>query len=311
MKDLIIIVPVYNEQEAVPLFLKAVEPVLASLKLECGYLFVDDGSKDNTLAVIKQSAAENKNISFISLSRNFGKEAAMLCGLRNAQARAVIPMDIDLQDPPEIIKDFVAKWQEGYEMVYGVRTDRSSDGFIKRTVSEAFYKVHNAFAQRPLPVNTGDFRLMDKKVLDALKQIDENTLFMKGLFNWVGFKSTGVNYTRAKRSAGNTKWSYWKLWNFALDGIFNSSTIPLRLWTYFGGFVALISFLYAAWIILKVALYGKDVPGYASLAVLILFFGGVQLISIGVLGEYIGRIFAEARHRPAYIIKEISFKENA
>ncbi len=306
MKDLIILVPVYNEQEAIDLFFKAVEPELKKLGLDYGYLFVDDGSKDNTLEVLKAHAAKNPSVKYISLSRNFGKEAALLCGLQNTHAKSVVPMDIDLQDPPAIIADFVAKWKEGYDMVYGIRADRSSDGFIKKFVSESFYKIHNIFAPRPLPHNTGDFRLLDAKVLAAIKKIDENTLFMKGLFNWVGFKSIGVEYTRPKRSAGTTKWSYWKLWNFALDGIFNASTLPLRLWTYFGALVAMLSFVYAAWIILKVFLYGKDVPGYASLAVLILFFGGVQLISIGVLGEYIGRIFAEAKRRPAYIIKESS-----
>lgn len=306
MKDLIILVPVYNEQEAIGLFFDAVEPVLKNLKLDYGYLFVDDGSKDNTLEVIKAHAQKNPAVKYISLSRNFGKEAALLCGLQNVNAKSVVPMDIDLQDPPAVIKEFVKKWKDGWDMVYGVRADRTSDGFIKKYVSEWFYKIHNIFAPRPLPHNTGDFRLLDAKVLAAIKKIDENTLFMKGLFNWVGFKSIGVEYTRPKRSAGSTKWSYWKLWNFALDGIFNASTLPLRLWTYFGAIVAMLSFIYAAWIILKVFLYGKNVPGYASLAVLILFFGGVQLISIGVLGEYIGRIFAEAKRRPAYIIKESS-----
>lgn len=306
MKDLIILVPVYNEQESIELFFKAVEPELEKLGLDYGYLFVDDGSKDNTLEVLKAHAAKNPAVKYISLSRNFGKEAAMLCGLQHTHAKSVVPMDIDLQDPPAVIADFVAKWKEGYDMVYGVRADRTSDGFIKKLVSESFYKIHNIFAPRPLPHNTGDFRLLDAKVLAAIKKIDENTLFMKGLFNWVGFKSIGVQYTRPKRSAGATKWSYWKLWNFALDGIFNASTLPLRLWTYFGAVVAMLSFVYAAWIILKVFMYGKDVPGYASLAVLILFFGGVQLISIGVLGEYIGRIFAEAKRRPAYIINESS-----
>jgi len=308
VKDLIILVPVYNESQAIPLFFEAVEPVFKKLNMDCGYLFVNDGSTDNSLEVIKNCAAKYGNVDYISLSRNFGKEAAMLCGLQNVNAKAVIPMDADLQDPPELIEEFLKQWHNGFEMVYGVRSDRSSDGFFKRIVSESFYKVHNAFAQRPIPANTGDFRLLDKKVVDEFKKIDENTLFMKGLFNWVGFKSIGVNYKRPQRSAGKTKWSYWKLWNFALDGIFNSSTLPLRLWTYFGAIIASVSFVYAAWIILKVFLYGKDVPGYASTAVLILFFGGIQLISIGVLGEYIGRIFAEVRRRPVYIIKESSLK---
>lgn len=304
MKDLTILVPLLNEEEAIPLFLYATRPVLDGLDLSYKYLFVDDGSTDKTLDIIKSYAAKEENIDYISLSRNFGKEAALLCGIKKAGTKAIIPMDIDLQDPPDLIPTFVERWKEGYNMVLGVRKNRDSDSFFKKFFSTWFYKVHNLFARRPIPENTGDFRLLDENVAQAIKQINESTLFMKGLFNWTGFKTVSVEYVRPERSAGQTKWSYWKLWNFALDGIFNASTIPLRLWTYFGAAAALLSFLYASFIVLKVLIFGKDVPGYASLAVLILFFGGVQLMSIGILGEYIGRIFSEVKHRPAYIIKE-------
>lgn len=308
MKTLTILSPVYNEVEALPIFINTVKPVLAELDLECDFLFIDDGSTDGTLQSLQHLANTDNKIKYISLSRNFGKEAALLCGLKNITTDAVIPMDIDLQDPPALIPQFVKKWEEGYDMVLGVRENRSSDTFLKRFFATAFYKIHNFFATRPLPENTGDFRLMDKKVISALSQINESTLFMKGLFNWVGFKTCKVGYIRPQRSAGQTKWSYWKLWNFALDGIFNSSTLPLRLWAYFGIIISGISFIYAVWIIAKVLIYGKDTPGYASLAVLILFFGGIQLISIGVLGEYIGRIFSETKKRPIFIIKETNLK---
>ncbi|MDD6173860.1 MAG: glycosyltransferase family 2 protein [Elusimicrobia bacterium] len=307
MKDLTVLVPLLNEEEAIEIFLQATRPVLDGLDLSYKYLFVDDGSTDKTLDIIKSHAAKDGNIDYISLSRNFGKEAALLCGIKKAGSKAIIPMDIDLQDPPDLIPAFVEKWKEGYNMVLGVRKNRDSDSFLKKFLSTWFYKVHNLFARRPIPENTGDFRLLDSNVAEAIKQINESTLFMKGLFNWTGFKTASVEYVRPERSAGQTKWSYWKLWNFALDGIFNASTIPLRLWTYFGASAALLSFLYASFIVLKVIIFGKDVPGYASLAVLILFFGGVQLMSIGILGEYIGRIFAEVKHRPAYIIKEEKF----
>lgn len=304
MKDLTILVPIFNEEKSIDLFLRSTGPVLEGLNLTYKYLFVDDGSTDGTLQILKTRAKDNPAINYISLSRNFGKESALLCGIKKSDTKAIIPMDIDLQDPPDLIPAFVEKWKEGYNMVLGVRINRDSDSAAKKFLSSWFYKVHNFFARRPIPENTGDFRLLDHNVAQAIKQINESTLFMKGLFNWAGFKTASVGYVRPERAVGETKWSYWKLWNFALDGIFNASTMPLRLWTYFGALVAGLSFLYAAFIILKVLIFGKDVPGYASLAVLILFFGGVQLMSIGILGEYVGRIFSEVKHRPAYIIKE-------
>lgn len=310
MKDLTILVPVFNEQDAISLFLNTVNPILQGIDISYEYLFIDDGSCDDTLKIIKEQTAKYDNINYISLSRNFGKEAALLCGIKNTSSKALIPMDIDLQDPPDLIPAFVEKWKQGYNMVLGVRKNRASDTALKKFTASCFYKIHNTFAIRPIPENTGDFRLIDNSVINAIKQINESTLFMKGLFNWAGFKTTSVEYIRPKRATGESKWSYWKLWNFALDGIFNASTIPLRLWTYAGAVVAFISFLYAAVIILKVFLFGKDTPGYASLAILVLFFGGIQLIAIGVLGEYIGRIFTEVKHRPAYIIKEQKINSN-
>jgi len=311
MKDLTVLVPVFNEQDSIILFLNTLNPILQGLDISYEYLFIDDGSSDETLKIIKEQAEKQNNINYISLSRNFGKEAALLCGIKNTSNKILIPMDIDLQDPPDLIPAFIEKWKQGYNMVLGVRKNRSTDTTLKKITAVLFYKIHNIFARRPIPENTGDFRLIDSNVINAIKHINESTLFMKGLFNWAGFKTTSVEYIRPKRAAGQSKWSYWKLWNFALDGIFNASTMPLRLWTYIGATVAFISFLYSAVIIFKVLFVGKDTPGYASLAVLILFFGGIQLMAIGVLGEYIGRIFTEVKHRPAYIIKEQNLNNNS
>lgn len=303
--DLSIIVPMYNEHEVIDIFFEKIRAILANIpQYTYEIVCVNDGSRDNTLDVLKKYASEDKRIKIISFSRNFYKEQALFAGLEACSGRAAIPMDADLQDPPEVILDFVKKWEEGYLVVYGVRADRKEDGFLKKISALGFYKIYNKIAERPIPYNTGDFRLIDRKVIDAIKLIPEKKLFMKGLFNWVGFKSTGVTYSRPERAAGTTKWNYWKLWNFALDGITSSTTLPLRIWTYVGGIIAGISFLYASFIILRTLILGVGVPGYASLLVSILFFGGVQLLVLGIFGEYIGRILTEVKNKPRYIIDE-------
>ena len=303
--DISLIVPMYNEHEVIDIFFKEIKKILAKIpQYSYEIICVNDGSKDNTLDILKNYAQKDKRIKIISFSRNFYKEQALFAGLEYSKGRAVIPMDADLQDPPELILEFIKKWEEGYDVVYGMRADRSDDGFFKRISALAFYKMYNLIADRPVPYNTGDYRLMSRKVVEAVKQIKEKKLFMKGVFNWVGFKSYGVSYKRPQRAAGTTKWNYWKLWNFALDGITASSTFPLRVWTYLGGLIAFTSFVYAAYIILKTLLFGDPVRGYPTLAVMILFFGGIQLIALGVIGEYIGRIMTEVKNRPLYIVDE-------
>ena len=266
-------------------------------------VFINDGSKDNTLNILLNAKQNFKNIRIINFSRNFGKEAALTAGLDKARGEAAIPIDVDLQDPPELIKELVAKWREGYDVVLAKRADRTSDSFSKRVSADLFYKLNGKISNVDIPNNVGDFRLMSKRVVEALKQLPENQRFMKGLFAWVGFKTTVIEYAREKREAGQSSFNGWKLWNFALDGITSFSTLPLRIWLYIGALVSFLSFLYGSFIILKTLIFGVDLPGYASLAVIMLFLGGIQLIGIGILGEYIGRIYSESKRRPSYIIE--------
>ncbi len=301
-----LLVPVYNEQEVLPFLWEQLQSVRKSLPQETfEYLFVNDGSTDGTLALLKQWAAENSSIKIISLSRNFGKEAALTAGLYEAaKADAVIILDADLQDPPELIIPFLQKYREGFDVVYGQRSDRRRDSFFKRFTARCFYKLYNALAVRPLPENAGDCRLLSRRAVQAVLSLPERERFMKGLFNWIGFRTAAVPFARQKRKAGKTKWNYWRLWNFALEGLTASSTVPLRLWTYFGFIVSGFAFLYALWIAAQKIFWGNPVSGYASLMVTVLFFSGVQLISLGVIGEYLGRVFIETKQRPLYLIDE-------
>ncbi len=303
--DLSIIVPMYNEEDVVEFFFARIREVMSSVPFyKYEIVCVDDGSSDNTLDILKKYAEDDKRVKVISFSRNFHKEQALYAGIENCTGHAAVLIDVDLQDPPELILQFIEKWQEGYQVVYGERQDRKSDGFIKRITALAFYKVYNLLSEYPIPYNTGDFRLIDRKVIEAVKRMKEKKLFMKGILNWVGFKSIAVPYTRPKRIAGTTKWNYWKLWNFALDGIVFSTTLPLRIWTYVGSFMAVSALMYGSFIVLRTLLYGNDVPGYASLLVFILFLGGIQFLVLGILGEYIARILTEVKDRPIYIINE-------
>ena len=298
-----LIVPVYNEQGAIKPFVATVELVIASLEISFDILFVDDGSWDSTCEeIIEIARSGTVPIRLIALSRNFGKEAALTAGLDAATGDAVIPIDVDLQDPPEIIPLFIDYWRMGYKVVYGRRMNRIQDSCVKRLTSKAFYTAFNFISQSEIPSDAGDFRLIDRSVIDALSSYRERTQFMKGLFSAVGFRTAHVDYKRAARRIGKTKWNYWKLWNFALDGIFSFSTVPIRIWTYVGAFIAVISFLYALFIVAKTVILGLDVPGYASLITVILFMGGVQLISLGIIGEYIARIFLETKQRPIYTV---------
>lgn len=298
-----IICPCHNEESAISLFFEALEPVLEGITPNYEIICIDDGSTDATLIQLLAAARRNPRISVIELSRNFGKEAALTCGLDHARGDAVIPIDADLQDPPEIIVDLVAKWREGFEVVLAQRIDRSADSLAKRTSANWFYKLHNRISDSPIPENVGDFRLMDRCVVEAIRKLPEQRRFMKGLFAWVGFRTATVSYSRPERVASATKFSTWRLWNLALEGITSFSTMPLRIWMYIGLAVAGSAFFYATFLILRTILFGIDVHGYASLLVSVLFLGGLQLMGLGIIGEYIGRIYQESKGRPVYIVR--------
>ncbi|MFA4901968.1 MAG: glycosyltransferase family 2 protein [Desulfobaccales bacterium] len=303
--DLSIVAPMYNEESNIDYFFDTLIPVLTRLNLEYEIICINDGSKDCTLEKLLNYHQNNPQIKIINFSRNFGKEVAMTAGLHHSSGQAIIPIDTDLQDPPELITELVEKWREGYDVVYAVRRQRLGESSFKRFTANAFYRFINAISDTPIPRDTGDFRLFDRKVVKELNRIPERTRFMKGLFAWVGFKQVGIEYDRQPRYRGKTKWNYWKLWNFALDGITLFSTIPLKLWSYIGIIISLLSFGYGSFLILRTIILGKDVPGYASIMVAVLFLGGLQLISLGIIGEYLGRIYAETKRRPLYIINEL------
>jgi glycosyltransferase involved in cell wall biosynthesis len=267
-------------------------------------IFVNDGSTDDTLNVLLKAKSKNSQIRILNLSRNFGKEAALTAGLEHAMGEVVIPIDADLQHPPEIIIEFIKKWEDGFDVVVGKRTVRTGEGVIKKLTAKYFYKFHNQISDVEIPYNVGDFRLMSRKVIEALKRLPENQRFMKGLFAWVGFNTAVVEYEQAPRAAGKTSYNGWKLWDFALDGITSFSTLPLRIWMYIGFLISFLSFLYGSAIVINTLILGVDTPGYASMITVILFLGGIQLIGIGILGEYIGRIYKETKKRPLYIIEK-------
>lgn len=305
-----IVVPVMNEEAAIARFVEAVDSALGDAVPRLEILFVDDGSTDATLATLRERAALDPRARVISLTRNFGKEAAMTAGLDHARGDAVVPMDVDLQDPPEVILEFIRLWREhGYDMIYGIRGSRNEDTQAKRTSAGLFYRFFNRLAETPIPSNAGDFRLMDRRVVEAIKRLPERNRFMKGLFSWPGYRCTGVYYNRPARESGESKFNFWKLWNFAIDGFVSFSTWPLRIWMYFGAVIAGLAFLYILLLVGRVIVVGSDVPGYASLMTAILFFGGMQLLSVGILGEYVGRLFIETKQRPLYLIAEDSLDD--
>ena len=301
-----VIVPVKNEEEAILPFVERVGSILENVSPSGGWeiLFVDDGSTDTTLAAIVAAHGRDERVRALSLSRNFGKEAALSAGLDHARGSAVIPMDVDMQDPPEVLPEMVAKWRDGNEMVFGVRRCRDSDGWAKRVTAGLYYRAHNMVAADKIPENAGDFRLMDRKVVDVIRAMPERNRFMKGLFAWAGFRQASVEYDRVERETGTTKYNYWKLWTLALDGITSASTVPLRIWSYVGAIVALFALAYAGFIAFDTMVFGNAVPGYASIMTSVLFLGGVQLISLGVLGEYVGRILTETKQRPLYVVRD-------
>jgi len=298
-----IIVPAYNEDEVLPEFFQRMETVLEPVTSDYEIICVDDGSSDGTLALLTLANQKDARIKYIQLSRNFGKEVALTAGLHAASGDAIIPIDADLQDPPELIVEMVEKWRDGAKMVIAVRSDRGSDTTMKRFTANAFYKIIRGISDVPIPGNAGDFRLMDRVVVDALKVLPERTRFNKGLFAWLGFTQSVITYQRPARAAGTSKWRYWRLWNFALEGIFSFSTLPLRIWTYLGALVAIVSIVYSAVIVVRTLIYGIDVPGYASLASMQLLFSGLIMIGMGIMGEYLGRVFVEVKRRPLYLIE--------
>jgi polyisoprenyl-phosphate glycosyltransferase len=299
-----LVVPVLNEQEAIPIFIKSIAEVFDGLDLGYEIVFVDDGSTDATAEVVRDYAARDATVRLVRLSRNFGKEAALTAGLDACRGAAVIPMDVDMQDPPALIPEFVRLWREGYDVVYGQRVDRNSDTVAKKRSAGMFYRVFNSVSAQRIEPNVGDFRLMSREVVEATLQLRERNRFMKGIFAWVGYRAIAVPYSRPARSAGETKFNYWRLWNLALDGLTSFSTVPLRIWTYAGLFVAAAAVLYTAVILIQTLAFGREVPGYASLMIVVLLLGAVQIVSLGIMGEYLGRLYMETKQRPIYLVRE-------
>jgi len=305
-----LVVPVYNEVEALAPFLERVNAVFQQQAIRLEVVFVNDGSEDETLIGLLALQKEDRRLKIVDLSRNFGKEAALTAGLLAAKGQVMVPIDVDLQDPPELILEMIEKWREGYEVVLARRSNRDSDTWAKRVSANGFYRLHNRISPVKLPENVGDFRLLDRSVVEMIKFLPESQRFMKGLFAWIGFRTAYVDYERPERVAGSSKFSGWRLWNLAIEGITGFSTVPLRVWTYLGLAVSLLSFAFAIFIALRVIIEGSELPGYASMMVAVTFLGGLQLIGIGVIGEYLGRTYLESKRRPAYLIRQIYERED-
>ncbi len=302
--ELTIIVPVYNEAANLPLLVERLAKVLEQHVVSWEIIGIDDGSADNSIAVLRELNAANPRVQALSLSRNFGKEVAIAAGLDHARGQAVIIMDADLQHPPEVIPAFLEKWREGYLNVYGTRADRDGESQMKRGFARAFYRLFSVFGETELPEGAGDFRLLDRKAVDALKALPERARFSKGLYAWVGFRSVGVNFDVAERAHGQTSFNFRRLFRFAFDGLSSFSTVPLKIATYLGVLIAVIAAFVALFFLVRTLFFGTDLPGFPSLIVSIMFFSGIQLVSLGMIGEYVGRIFAEVKRRPLYLIGE-------
>ena len=300
-----LIIPCYNEEDVVDLCHTEVTKVIDTLPYNFEIIYINDGSSDKTLDKLISIQKQDQRVVVLNLSRNFGKEAAMTAGIDHTSGDALIILDADLQDPPALIPDMIKMWKDtGADVVYGQRTIRQGETWFKKFTARNFYKVINFIANNvEIPKNTGDFRLMNRRAIDAIKQLREKHRFMKGLFSWIGYKQVALEYNREPRAAGETKWNYIGLWNLAMEGIAGFSTTPLRVASFFGLLISVFAFLFTAFIVVKTLVYGVDVPGWATLAVIISFFSGIQLLSIGILGEYVGRIFGEAKKRPLYFIE--------
>lgn len=299
-----LVIPCFNEADGLPVLFDRLESATQALMADFEWVFVNDGSSDATLEILKARAAQDRRVRIIDLSRNFGKELALTAGLDHARGDAVIPLDADLQDPPELIASMIERWQSGFDVVLAIRSSRAEDHPVKRMTANGFYRLFGRLSDVEMKPNAGDFRLMDQRVVEALRQLPERTRFMKGLFAWLGFKQTEIYFSREKRAVGNSKWGSWKLWNFALDGIFSFSTAPLRIWSYLGAALSVFSCVYLIFVVLDTLIHGNPVPGYPSLVAIMLFFNGVILLGLGIVGEYIGRIFIETKRRPLYLVRE-------
>lgn len=306
MKKLVsILVPAYNEQEVLGLLFDRLDSLANTVPhYDFEFLFVNDGSRDDTLEIIKKRAKSDKRISYVNLSRNFGKETAMLAGFDYAKGDAMVIIDADLQDPPELIPEMITYWEEGYDDVFAKRRSRAGESQLKKMTSRLYYRILQNSTNIPIQVDTGDFRLLDRRCVDALKQFRESERYTKGMFSWIGFKKKEILYDRDPRAAGETKWNYGKLINLAIDGITSFTTAPLRISTYVGAVISLIAFVYIAYLVIRPLFGVPTVPGYSSLMAVILFMGGVQLLTIGIIGEYVARIFNETKHRPLYFVEE-------
>jgi glycosyltransferase involved in cell wall biosynthesis len=300
-----VVVPFLNEAATLPALISAVAGLQRHLQLPVELVLVDDGSQDGSCAIARRELQARPELQavLLELSRNFGKEAALTAGLEASRGDVVVPLDADLQDPPELIGPMLEQWRQGFDVVYAVRQRRAGESRTKRLTAFGFYRLIGRMSATLIPADTGDFRLMDRCVVEALSQLPERTRFMKGLFAWVGFRQTAITYNRDPRQRGQSNWNYWKLWNFALDGITSFSRVPLQLLSGGGVAIALLSMVYGAWMVLRTLLFGIDLPGYASLMTAVLFLGGLQLIGLGVLGEYLGRVFEEVKRRPLYLVR--------
>lgn len=306
-----VVAPAYNEEEVLPEFHKRLCGVFEALDWDLEVVYVNDGSHDRTLGVLKELRAQDPRVTIIDLSRNFGKELAMTAGLDHACGDAVVVIDTDLQDPPELIPELIRHWQDGFDVVYAQRAAREGETWVKKATATAFYRIIHKVSKVQIPRDTGDYRLLSRRAVEALNRLREHHRFMKGLFAWIGFPQKAVVYRRNPRFAGETKWNYWKLWNFALEGITSFSIGPLKLATYLGLGIALLAFLYAAVVVYKTLVFGEPVRGYPSLMVVVLLLGGIQLASLGIIGEYLGRLFNETKGRPLYLMQSLELSDAA
>lgn len=310
LKNITILIPCYNEDLGLKIFYDTMIQVIESAhlreKYDFAFLFVNDGSVDKTLNIMQQLHEMDSHVSYLSLSRNFGKEIAMLAGMDYVDADAVIIMDADLQDPPSLIPEMICKWEDGYADVYGKRRSREGETWFKKFSSHAYYQIFSKLTNTPGAIDVGDFRLLDRQCIEALRSMRECQRYTKGLFNWIGYKKIGIEYDRQPRAKGTTKWNYWKLFHLAMEGITSFSTVPLHISSWLGMVVSLCSFIYMLFIVIRTLLYGDDVPGYPSLVAIILFISGVQLIVLGIIGEYLGRVFNESKRRPVYLAEEFN-----
>lgn len=304
-KKISLLIPAYNEQEVLRHLYERLNKLAGQAsQYDFEFLFVSDGSRDKTLEIIKSFAAKDGRIAYVNLSRNFGKETAMIAGLDHVRGDATVIIDADLQDPPELIPRMITFWEEGYDDIYAKRRTRAGESWFKKLTSEAFYAILQKSTNIPIQQDTGDFRLLSRRCVEALKEFRESQRYTKGMFSWIGYKKKEILYDRDPRAAGETKWNYLKLTNFAIDGITSFTTAPLRISSILGVFISFVSFIYILFLVIRTMFYGSDLAGYPSMMAVILFLGGIQLLSLGVIGEYIGRIFNETKNRPLYLVEE-------